>query len=266
MAWQKIPKEHKPLFLDVLPKDDRIEVIHMFGGIAATINRNMAAGLWANSFMVRVDAKAYARALKKGAEPFNPMGRNPMKDMVLLPEGTLAKKAEARRWLQLAIDFTSTLPPKEKKAKKAGKGTAKKAATKKAAKKKTAKKAANKSTAKKATAKKTATKAAVKPKTAAPKKKRAPAKVASATKTSTKKPTASRAKTSTAGGKKSPKKGASATPTASSGKRKASVGKKAAIGKKAAAKKSTTSKKRAGSAATKAKKISRASKSRTRTS
>jgi hypothetical protein len=117
MAWQKIPKEHHPLFLAALPDDPRSDTIEMFGGLCARVNGNMASGLWADTVMVRLGASDRGAVLAmKGADVFDPMGRgNPMKDMVLLPKEILRQRATLRKWLAKAIEYTATLPPKKPK-------------------------------------------------------------------------------------------------------------------------------------------------------
>ena len=52
MAWVKIPPEHQPIFLAALPKDPRVQTMKMFGGIAATVNGNMFAGLFGLSTII----------------------------------------------------------------------------------------------------------------------------------------------------------------------------------------------------------------------
>ena len=53
MAWVKVPAEHRPIFIDALPKDPRIERINMFGGIAAKVNGHFFAGLFGRSTLAR---------------------------------------------------------------------------------------------------------------------------------------------------------------------------------------------------------------------
>jgi TfoX/Sxy family transcriptional regulator of competence genes len=123
VAWKKVPAEHHAPFLAALPDDPRSSSMMMFGGIAGMVNGHMYAGLWADTVMVRVDEADQRRVLAMpGANVFDPMGKGkPMKDMVLLPAGVLRKKAELKRWLARALEFTAALPPKPKKkaAKKA---------------------------------------------------------------------------------------------------------------------------------------------------
>ncbi len=116
-AWQKIPKEHHPLFLYALADDERAQTVRMFGGIAAMVNGHMAAGLWADTVVLRLDEAGQAAVLAMdGGREFDPMGKGkPMKDMVLLPPRMLGRRAELRRWIERAIVHCATLRPKVKK-------------------------------------------------------------------------------------------------------------------------------------------------------
>lgn len=121
MAWTKIPADNHPLFRAALPADPRIHVIAMFGGLCATVNGNMAAGLFARSVFVTLDDAGAKEVLAMdGGAPFDPMGRGvSFGGRVMLPEEVLDEPTELRAWLRRAIDHTATLPPKRKSAAKA---------------------------------------------------------------------------------------------------------------------------------------------------
>jgi TfoX/Sxy family transcriptional regulator of competence genes len=118
MAWVKIPAEHHPMFVDALPKDRRVSVVRMFGGLAAMVNGHMAGGLFARSIVVRLSAEDQRAALAlDGTVRFDPMGNGRvMKDTFLLPEEVMDDPAQLRTWLARAVAYTATLPPKKKKA------------------------------------------------------------------------------------------------------------------------------------------------------
>jgi len=136
MPWVKIPQENHPLFRSCLPKDPRISTVNMFGGVAAKVNGQMFAGLFARSAIVKLSEKDQASALAlDGASPFDPMGNGRvMRDTILLPESVLDEPDELRAWLRRALEHTAALPGKAKaKAKRAPtKAAAKPAAKKKA--------------------------------------------------------------------------------------------------------------------------------------
>jgi len=114
VAWVKIPADHHPLFVAAVPKDPRVTTVKMFGGIAAKVNGQMFAGLFAKSFIVKLDdADREAALALDGAEPFDPMGNGRvMSSTVLMPEETFGEDAELRSWLRRALDHTLKLPAK----------------------------------------------------------------------------------------------------------------------------------------------------------
>jgi hypothetical protein len=87
MAWVKIPKENHPLFRECLPRDPRVSTVNMFGGVAAKVNGQMFAGLFARGAVVKISAVDQKVALAiDGAEMFDPMGNGRiMRDTVFLP-------------------------------------------------------------------------------------------------------------------------------------------------------------------------------------
>jgi TfoX/Sxy family transcriptional regulator of competence genes len=156
MPWVKIPKESHPILIGALPKDPRVRTINMFGGTAALVNGNMFGGTFARSAIVKLSPEDHEAALAlDGAEPFDPMGNGRvMSNTVLLPESVMDEPNELEDWLARAFAYSSTLPPKKKKA--AASKTASKPAAKTPAKKPAAKKpAAKKPPAKKLTKKRT---------------------------------------------------------------------------------------------------------------
>lgn len=129
MAWVKVPVEHRPIFLDALPKDPRIARINMFGGIAAKVNGHLFAGLFGRSTVLQLPEPDHAEALAlEGAGPFDPMGNGRvMSQKVMLPESIMADEEELRAWLARAFQAALAMPPKaenkmEKKKPRTAKG------------------------------------------------------------------------------------------------------------------------------------------------
>jgi TfoX/Sxy family transcriptional regulator of competence genes len=116
MAWVKIPPENQPIFLAALPKDPRVQTMKMFGGIAATINGNMFAGLFGLSTIIWLpeDERETALALK-GASMFDPMGDGRKSDKVMLPVSMMKKPADLKKWIAKSFKAAAELPPKKKK-------------------------------------------------------------------------------------------------------------------------------------------------------
>ncbi len=122
MAWIKVPPEHHPLFLAALPKDARVVKMKMFGGIAATVNGNLFAGLFGRSTMLWLPEPERAAALAlEGASMFDPMGNGRRSDKVMLPERVMRSPAELRRWIAKAFKGAAALPNKAAKKKAAKK-------------------------------------------------------------------------------------------------------------------------------------------------
>jgi TfoX/Sxy family transcriptional regulator of competence genes len=118
MAWTRIPPEHHPLFLAALPDDPRVEVLRMFGGIAARVRGNVFAGLFGRSTMIWLPEGERGEALAlEGAAPFDPMGDGRRSDKVMLPESFMDDAEELGRWVARAFHAAAALPPKAQKAK-----------------------------------------------------------------------------------------------------------------------------------------------------
>jgi TfoX/Sxy family transcriptional regulator of competence genes len=132
MPWVKIPKENHPLFRASLPRDPRVSTVNMFGGVAAKVNGQMFAGLFARGAIVKLSESDQKDALAiDGASMFDPMGNGRvMRDTVFLPESVMAEPDDLRSWIRKALEFTVSLPAKKKRPMKAA---AKKPAVKKPA-------------------------------------------------------------------------------------------------------------------------------------
>jgi TfoX/Sxy family transcriptional regulator of competence genes len=117
MAWVKIPPENHPLFRACLPRDPRVSTVNMFGGVAAKVNGQMFAGLFARGAVVKLSESDQKAALAiDGATMFDPMGNGRvMRDTVFLPESVMDERDELRAWLRKALDFTASLPAKKKR-------------------------------------------------------------------------------------------------------------------------------------------------------
>ncbi len=84
-----------------------------FGSPCAYVNGNMAAGLHASGWFVRLDPEATAELTAAGGEPFTPMPGRAMTGFTVLPAAILDDADQLRTWIERALLFASTLPPKE---------------------------------------------------------------------------------------------------------------------------------------------------------
>ncbi|KUM27084.1 hypothetical protein AU467_17905 [Mesorhizobium loti] len=93
----------------------------MFGGTCFMINGNMLIGTSKRGLLVRVGKDAHAAAAARPhASPMEMGGRSMEGYVHVAPEGT-ATDADLRGWLDRALAFVATLPPKIKPAKVAKK-------------------------------------------------------------------------------------------------------------------------------------------------
>src|SRR4051794_7032449 len=121
MAWVKVPPENHPLFQAALPKDERVETMKMFGGVAAKVNGHIFAGLFGRSTMLSLPEPDRAAALAlDGAAPFDPMGDGRVRsEKVMLTEQMMRDPRALRSWIARAFKAAAKLPPKPDKKKTA---------------------------------------------------------------------------------------------------------------------------------------------------
>lgn len=95
---------------------DRTEATEqkMFGGLAFMVNTHMACGLIRDDLMVRVGAANHEAALAKGASVMAFTDR-PMRGMVLVPAPVVADDGVLERWVDEAVAFARSEPPKKPK-------------------------------------------------------------------------------------------------------------------------------------------------------
>ena len=84
----------------------------MFGGMGSMLNGNMACGVHKEFLIVRVGPDQYQESLEQlHTKVFDITGR-PMTGWVMAaPEGC-ADDADLEKWVQMGVDFASTLPAK----------------------------------------------------------------------------------------------------------------------------------------------------------
>ena len=119
MAWVKVLLENHPLFQAALPKDDRVETMKMFGGVAAKVNGHIFAGLFGRSTMLALPEPDRTAALAlPGAGPFDPMGDGRARSQkVMLPASMMRDPKALRSWIGRAFKAAAQLPPKAARAK-----------------------------------------------------------------------------------------------------------------------------------------------------
>jgi TfoX-like protein len=87
----------------------------MFGYPCAWVGGNMTTGLFAEDWWVNVpDRDRESLLAMPGGRPFEVMPGKAMGRHVVLPPDVLADDAAVDAWIDKAIAFTRTLPPKKK--------------------------------------------------------------------------------------------------------------------------------------------------------
>ena len=87
----------------------------MFGYPCAWVGGNMASGLFASSWWVRLPPDRLAAVLASGeGRPFEVMPGRGMKGYVAMSDAILADDARVEAWVAEALEYTATLPPKGK--------------------------------------------------------------------------------------------------------------------------------------------------------
>lgn len=84
----------------------------MFGGIVYMLNGHMCCGVVGDRVVLRLGNDAADAALEEPhVEPMDFTGR-PIRSMVYLEPGGYAEEADLARWVDRALRFTQSLPPK----------------------------------------------------------------------------------------------------------------------------------------------------------
>jgi TfoX/Sxy family transcriptional regulator of competence genes len=118
MEMPKPTDDDKDAFRSLVPDDPRVEVKPMFGNLGAFVNGNMFMGLFGSSIGLKLDdAGRETLGQEKGAGPFGPAER-PMGGYVSLPAAWRAAPEKAEPWIEQALAYVASLPPKQAKAKK----------------------------------------------------------------------------------------------------------------------------------------------------
>lgn len=117
------PTEADKEFLrSIVPDDPRVEVKPMFGNLGVFVEGTMFAGLLGSAVGVRLGDEDRAElATVPGSGPFGPDGR-PMGGYLRLPAEWRDQPEVAAGWLERAMTYVATLPPKAPRSRKAAGG------------------------------------------------------------------------------------------------------------------------------------------------
>lgn len=95
-----------------------VEVRKMFGGLCCMVSNHMCCGIIGDTLMARIGPDNYTECLSmKYAKEMDFTGKA-MKGMVYVdPEG-IAEDSELEHWLDICVQFATSLPPKKPKMSK----------------------------------------------------------------------------------------------------------------------------------------------------
>jgi TfoX/Sxy family transcriptional regulator of competence genes len=105
-------------FAAVMDRYPDVERRKMFGYPAAFVGGNMATGLFAEQWIVRVPDAEMASAIAAGATPFEVMPGRPMKGFVAIPSAVVPDDGAIATWVEKGIANAGAMPPKEPGARK----------------------------------------------------------------------------------------------------------------------------------------------------
>ena len=89
----------------------------MFGHPCAWVGGNMATGLFADKWWVRLEPARLKSVLDSGeATTFEVMPGRPMQGYAAMPASVVDDDAQVAAWVTEALQYTASLPPKERKA------------------------------------------------------------------------------------------------------------------------------------------------------
>jgi TfoX/Sxy family transcriptional regulator of competence genes len=106
-VWKKSSPELIAAFTRALPDDASVERRQMFGYPCAFVNGHMAVGLHEERLIARVPSKA-------DAHPCIILGRR-MKAYVAIAQANTLTPRAMKSWVQQALEFTASMPPKPAK-------------------------------------------------------------------------------------------------------------------------------------------------------
>jgi TfoX/Sxy family transcriptional regulator of competence genes len=129
MKWRKPSDALVELFAAVTPGPPAVSR-KMFGFPAAFVHGNMFMGLHQEDMLLRLPEDARTELLAvRGAHTFEPMPGRPMREYVVLPPSLLDNRDKLAAWVNKALRYGLSLPPKDKSKKtRPAKAPAKKAA------------------------------------------------------------------------------------------------------------------------------------------
>jgi TfoX/Sxy family transcriptional regulator of competence genes len=112
-SFEKSPPELIARFEVVAARFPEAERRKMFGYPALFVGGNLATGLFADSWMIRLPDDARGELLKlPGARDFEVMPGRVMGGYAVLPPDVVGDDARIDAWVRRAVEHAASLPPK----------------------------------------------------------------------------------------------------------------------------------------------------------
>jgi TfoX N-terminal domain len=112
-SFEKSPAALVERFGAVLDRYPEAERRKMFGYPAAFVGGNMATGLFADSWVVRLPDDEIEPAKARGARSFEPMPGKAMKAFVTIPAADVDDDAAVAAWVERGLALARSMPPKK---------------------------------------------------------------------------------------------------------------------------------------------------------
>ena len=112
-SFDKSPPELIERFGAVMDRHPDAERKKMFGYPAAFVGGNMATGLFADQWVVRLPDDEIETAKAQGAAAFEPMPGKPMKAFVVVPAADVGDDAAINGWVERGLALARSMPPKK---------------------------------------------------------------------------------------------------------------------------------------------------------
>lgn len=112
-SFTKSPPELVERFATVMDRYPDTVRKKMFGYPAAFVGGNMATGLFADQWVVRLPDDEIGPAKAAGAASFEPMPGKPMKAFVVIPEADVDDDGAIGVWVERGLAHAASMPPKK---------------------------------------------------------------------------------------------------------------------------------------------------------
>lgn len=99
----------------ILKRKRNLEEKKMFGGLTFMLNGHMCCGVEKNNLMVRVAADQYEKLLMKPHARVMDLTGRPLKGFIFVDAGGYAKDSALEFWMDQALQFVRSQPPKRPK-------------------------------------------------------------------------------------------------------------------------------------------------------